>query len=96
MAPPVTRVVRLLSSLHSERMRMQQETVSAFFSPEHFPKFLATGVVVSGIAGYWTMHALRKMTEDVSSALGGRLLREVPWRLFDQALRLAKHSPRGV
>lgn len=65
---PVTRLVVRLGSLHDVVGLVQnrgvgvlwQMTRETFFSPQHFPKFLGTAMVTSGIAGYNFMGYLRQ------------------------------------
>lgn len=56
MAPPVTRAVRLLSTVHAS----VTHTRSNLFTPEHFPKFLAVMSVSSGLAGFFFMDGLHQ------------------------------------
>jgi hypothetical protein len=67
---PVTRFVLRLGALHDVVALVQnggmgvvwQMTRQAFYSPQHFPKFLGTAMVGSGVAGYTFMGYLRQPT----------------------------------
>jgi hypothetical protein len=62
MAPPVTRAVRFLSTLHSSLRSTNGETIlnRTIFAEQHFPKFLAVACVVSSVAGFQTMEYIRE------------------------------------
>ena len=61
MAPPVTRAVRLLSSMHGSVSQIRQSGGGfGLFTPEHFPKPLAGIAITSTFAGFYTMEILTR------------------------------------
>lgn len=59
MVPPVTRAIRLMSTMHSTVTTARVESNgllrSTIFSAKHFPTFLGALSLSSGIAGFYTM-----------------------------------------
>eukprot|EP00568_Trieres_chinensis_P011808 CAMPEP_0183304604 /NCGR_PEP_ID=MMETSP0160_2-20130417/9639_1 /TAXON_ID=2839 ORGANISM="Odontella Sinensis, Strain Grunow 1884" /NCGR_SAMPLE_ID=MMETSP0160_2 /ASSEMBLY_ACC=CAM_ASM_000250 /LENGTH=108 /DNA_ID=CAMNT_0025467689 /DNA_START=156 /DNA_END=482 /DNA_ORIENTATION=+ len=57
---PVSRAVRLLSTVHSAKKLGVRGAATAAFTPRHFPKFLGGTMLLSGLAGYVWMEVLTK------------------------------------
>jgi len=61
MSPPVTRAVRMLSSMHGQTPAQRANRIASLtvFSKEHFPKFLGFVCLSGFFSGFYLMESLR-------------------------------------